>query len=197
MTGDLHTRSIDCHWQDEVCDIVEYESKDRFYDDRYTKAKYTLRNGKKDGLYQRFDREMIRHKWGDGYSFLSARRESDNEYWDYVCLEESEYKDGKLHGMSRKYNKKLWLESETQYKDGKKHGFEKLYNSDGTVAELKYWQEGNDCTAKYETLKKIATKRIEKEKAVEAQTGKKTRLPKMNKFEKTIAMAKETLGLSK
>ena len=94
-----------------------------------------------------------------------------------------------------------WLESETQYKDGKKHGFEKLYNSDGTVAEMKYWQNGKDCTEHYNKLKnklkRIATKRIDKEKAIEAETGVKTRLPKMSKGAKVVAMVKESIGLSK
>ena len=86
---------------------------------------------------------------------------------------------------------------EWEQKDGKKHGFEKLYNSDGIVAEMKYWQEGKDCTAKYNKLKKIASKRIDKERAIEAETGVKTRLPKMGKGAKVVAMVKESLGLSK
>ena len=173
MTGDLLRRgrrgdvSIHYHWQDGVCHVVE-----RTKDGDFTLI-YTLRNGKKDGLYQEIKRGS-------------------------TCVEESEYKDGKLHGMSRKYNKEeLWLESETQYKDGKKHGFEKLYNSDGSIAEIKYWQEDKDCTAKYKKLKKIATGRINEEKQIEAETGEKKSLPKMNKLEKKIAMAKEILGLSK
>ena len=117
--------------------------------------------------------------------------------WKDTIIEKWEQKDGKKHGSYKKYNEKGWLEVEAQYKNGKKHGFEKLYNSDGSIAGMKYWQNGRDCTAKYNRLKNIASKRIEKEKQIEEETGIKTRFPKMSKFEKTAAVVKEKLGLSK
>lgn len=116
-------------------------------------------------------------------------------------LNEVEYKNGKKHGLAKKYNEKGWLESETQYKDGKKHGFETKYNSDGTIASQKYYENGVNCTMVHKALKKawnkVASKRIEKEKAIEAETGVKTRLPKMSKGAKIAAMVKESIGLSK
>lgn len=115
--------------------------------------------------------------------------------------EEWEQKDGKKHGLAKKYNEKGWLESETQYKDGLKHGYETKYNSDGTIASQKYYENGVNCTMVHKALKqawnKVASKRIEKEKAIEAETGVKTRLPKMDKGAKVVAMVKESLGLSK
>lgn len=220
MTGELQSKLLDCNWHDDMCDVVE-KTRDR-NDNIISKVKYTLHDGKKDGIYQ-IIKGRVKHEWRDEYGLQSARRKTDNEYWDDICVEESEYKDGKLHGMSRKYNEetgklkeetsykngnkhglskkyneaKGWLESETQYKDGEKHGFEKLYNSDGTVAKMIYWQNGADCTAKYNRLKKIAAKRIEKEKDIEAKTGVETRLPKMTKGGKVAAIVKETMGLSK
>ncbi|MBR1756648.1 MAG: hypothetical protein IJ738_03675 [Alphaproteobacteria bacterium] len=180
-------------WRDNHCFYHIEESKNG---NTYTIEEYSMKDGQKDGHYKKEYADIHR------------------PYYDWVScnkpIEEADYKEGKLHGTHKKYNVRRkestgygeekytsWLESETQYKDGKKHGFEKLYNSDGTVAEMKYWQEGKDCTAKYNKLKKIASKRIDKEKAIEAKTGVKTRLPKMSKGSKIIAMAKETLGLSK
>ena len=115
--------------------------------------------------------------------------------------EEWEQKDGKKHGLAKKYNEKGWLESETQYKDGKKHGFETKYNSDGTIASQKYYENGVNCTMVHKALKKawnkVASKRIDKEKAIEAKTGVKTRLPKMSKGAKIVALVKESSGLLK
>lgn len=121
--------------------------------------------------------------------------------WKDTIIEEWEQKDGKKQGLAKKYNEKGWLESETQYKDGKKHGYETKYNSDGTIAAQKYYENGVNCTMVHRALKKawnkVATKRIEEEKAIEAETGVKTRLPKMSKGAKVVAMVKESLGLSK
>lgn len=180
-------------WRDNHCFYHIEESKNG---NTYTIEEYSMKDGQKDGHYKK--------EYADGH----------RPYHDWVScnkpIEEADYKEGKLHGTHKKYNVRRkestrydeekytsWLESETQYKDGKKHGFEKLYNSDGTVAEMKYWQEGKDCTAKYNKLKKIASKRIDKEKAIEAETGVKTRLPKMSKGAKIAAMVKESIGLSK
>lgn len=121
---------------------------------------------------------------------------------DSLLIEsEIQYKNGKKHGLAKKYNEKGWLESETQYKDGLKHGFETKYNSDGTIASQKYYENGVNCTMVHKALKKawkkVATKRIDKEKAIEAETGVKTRLPKMGKGAKVVAMVKESIGLSK
>ena len=194
-------------WHDDLCDVSETERvKHTDYNTNERVEKYTLKNGKKNGLYVKESfpyrenysiRERCEYK-DDKKNGLYMKEYSPYAYSnEYSIREQCEYKDGKKHGLAKIYNEKGWLESETQYKDGKKHGFEKLYNSDGTVAEMKYWQEGKDCTAKYNKLKKIASKRIDKEKAIEAETGVKTRLPKMSKGAKVVAMVKESLGLSK
>ncbi|MBQ9034776.1 MAG: hypothetical protein IJ099_02290 [Alphaproteobacteria bacterium] len=121
--------------------------------------------------------------------------------WKDTILEEWEQKDGKKHGSAKKYNEKGWLEVEAQYKNGLKHGYETKYNSDGTIASQKYYENGVNCTMVHKALKKVwnkvASKRIEKEKAIEAKTGVKTRLPKMSKGAKIAAMVKESIGLSK
>ena len=82
----------------------------------------------------------------------------------------------------------MWLDSETSYKEGKKHGFEKIYHSDGTIKEIKYWQNGKDCTQYRKILRYVAGLRIKKEDAIEAKTGKRKYLPKMNKLKKAIAV---------
>jgi len=46
-------------------------------------------------------------------------------------------------------------------------------------------------------MKRIAAKRIEKEKKIETKTGKKTRLPKMSKFEKRIAVVRDAMRVSR
>lgn len=182
--------------------------KETFVDDKRMEIVYA------NGDYKRFDdqgNEIYRLTGTEeisrplnGQCFKKVRWFEENKSgkkgeWKDRIIEEWEQKDGKKHGLAKKYSPigDLYLYCETQYKDGKKHGFEKLYNSDGTVVKMKYWQNGKDCTAKYNRLKKIASKHIEKEKAIEAKTGKKTRLPKMSKLEKTVAIAKEKLGLSK
>ena len=189
-------------WHDGVCD-VELKSE---VSNNHFKEKYTTRDGKKEGLYIK---EVNVFEFGYGtYCRPVIEAEYENgllngNYKEYsvengILITDEQYVGGKKHGVCKKFNKERgWLESETPYVDGKKHGFEKLYNSDGTVSEMKYWQNGKDCTAKYEKLKKIATKRIEKEKQIEEETGIKTRFPKMSKFEKTAAVVKEKLGLSK
>lgn len=182
-----------------LSDVLTY----KYSDNQLTEVQYertTIRKfdqGKE--TYKLTNKEEI-SKPLNGQCFRKKRwREEDgwNWKWNSKLLEEWEQKDGKKHGLCKKYNEKGWLESETPYVDGKKHGFEKLYNSDGTVAKIKYWQNGTDCTNKYNRLKNIASKRIEKEKQIEAATGVKTRLPKMSKFEKTAAVVREKLGLSK
>lgn len=67
-------------------------------------------------------------------------------------------------------------------KDGKKHGVSQKYDNNGNVIELKYYQQGEDCTNKYNQRKKIAAKRIEEEK----RTGKIFR--KMSAFEKAVSI---------
>ena len=69
----------------------------------------------------------------------------------------------------------------------------KIADSDGLKTILLFGKQA----ANADSIKKIASKHIKKEKAIEAKTGKKTRFPKMSKLEKTVAMAKEKFGLSK
>ena len=163
MTAKYYENGTSYNWHDGICEV-------RCHDGDIVE-KYTLRNGLKHGLYTR---EPYAHY-----------RRTEKE--------ESEYKDGKLHGMSRKYNVKGWLESEIQYQDGKKHGFEKLYNSDGTVASIKYYQNGRDCTAKYNRLKKIASKHIEEEDKLSEGKNKRVVLKRKTKLGKMIDFAKESI----
>ena len=142
--------------------------------------KYTLRYGQKNGVYQ--------------IAYLGR------------LIEESEYKNGKLHGISKKYNeKKGWLRSETQYQDGIKHGFEKLYNSDGTVTSIEYYLNGKECTQeqylkseamktkKIDSLRKIAAKRMAKEDKLSQGKDKRVILPKKKKLAKTMEFVEERI----
>ena len=155
-SGENNKIKFSAEWNDGVLHIEHKE--------RGLTIKSTVRNGKKDGIYQVFDNDEL--------------------------VEEAEYKEGKLHGIRRKWSRPphRWLDSETSYKEGKKHGFEKIYHSDGTINEIKYWQNGRDCTQYRKILKYVAGLRIKKEDDIEEKTGNRKCLPKMNKFRKAMTV---------
>ena len=158
-----------CDWHDDVCDVKRY---------------YDMRDDSRI-------RRMPDKSYDEKYTLKGGKLHGLYEKsYTYGGRETAEYKEGKLHGIKRKYNKAGWLESETEYKNGIRRG-KTVYNSDGTV----YYRSLNEVLKN--VRKKIASKRIEEEKQIEAETGKKTILPKMSKGEKLVAMAKETIGLSK
>lgn len=88
-------------------------------------------------------------------------------------------------------NKKV----EGSYKNGKKSGLWKYYDKEGNIINQEFYQNGRNMTDKYDKIKAIAAQRIEKEKQIEVETGVKTRLPKMTKSEKRVAMIKQYMGL--
>lgn len=83
------------------------------------------------------------------------------------------------------------------YKNGQKEGVWKYYADDGTVINQEYWNEGNDCTAKYETLKKVASKRIETEDKLSEGKDERVILPKMTAKEKRDAIREAKKDLSR
>ena len=149
--------------------------------------------------------------WKDGKFTGKAESEDFSAVWIDGEIKEAYLHDDSIYEDTKDYHwhdgvcdvtnystKGDIVEKKSEYtlRDGKKHGFEKFYNSDGTVKEMKYWQDGKDFTAKYNKLKSIASKRIEKEKQIEAETGIKTCLPKMSMKEKKDALRRKTLELS-
>ena len=161
--------------------------------------------------YHRFKELLVERKYEDGkkvqetISGCNCEIRMNGPCWKKSLwsgsLEKWEQKDGKKHGLYQKYNSEDWLEKEIQYQNGKKHGYETKYNRNGTIASRKYFKNGVDCTLVHNAIqnawKKVAAKRVEKEKQIEAETGVQTHLPKMSKREKTAAIVKKGLGLSK
>jgi len=78
---------------------------------------------------------------------------------------------------------------EIRYKNNKRHGVCKT----GRLI-TKYYEDGVDVTEKREALKRIASKRINKEKSQEEKTGKPVIFKKMSKLEKMIAIKKAGKG---
>lgn len=149
--------------------------------------------------------------WKDGKFTGKAESEDFSAVWIDGEIKEAYLHDDSIYENTKDYHwhdgacdvtnystKGNIAEKKSEYtlRDGKKHGFEKFYNSDDTVKEMKYWQDGKDFTAKYNKLKSIASKRIEKEKQIEVETGIKTCLPKMSMKEKKDALRSKTLELS-
>ena len=186
---------------------VEYLGKNHWIEKNYEDGKLVRASEKIAERMVVFERGTYGHEgisslneveYKEGKLHGTSKKFNKDSLW---IESEIQYKNGKKHGLAKKYNEKGWLESETQYKDGLKHGFETKYNSDGTIASQKYYENGVNCTMVHKALKKawnkVASKRIDKEKAIEAKTGVKTRLPKMSKGAKIAAMVKESIGLSK
>ncbi|MBO4294931.1 MAG: hypothetical protein J5896_05760 [Alphaproteobacteria bacterium] len=81
-----------------------------------------------------------------------------------------------------------------QYKNNKRHGVSEIKKRVGEWTwewESKYYENGIDVTKKHEALKRIASKRINKEKAKEEKTGKSVILKKMHKLKKVVEVGKE------
>ncbi len=96
------------------------------------------------------------------------------------------YEHGKLNGEYEERDASGNV-IKAQYKDDKLNGVYKEINSQGEVVAEKYYENGVDVTKKREALKRIASKRIEKEKQIEDKTGKHVILPKAKPMEKLFA----------
>ena len=96
------------------------------------------------------------------------------------------YTDGKLNGEYEERDASGNV-IKAQYKDDKLNGVYKEINSQGRIVVEKYYENGVDLTKKREALKRIASKRIEKEKQIEDKTGKHVILPKAKPMEKLFA----------
>ena len=68
---------------------------------------------------------------------------------------------------------------------------------DGTIINQEYWHKGKDCTAKYETLKKVASKRIEEENKLSEGKDERVVLPKMTAKEKRKAIREAKKDISR
>ena len=53
------------------------------------------------------------------------------------------FKNGKIEGIWRVYNKNGQLTHKTEYKDGKKHGFDKVYYENGKLNTQLNYKNGN------------------------------------------------------
>lgn len=109
------------------------------------------------------------------------------------------YKEGKLEGSYTEFFDKIDGKKKVEgfYKEGKKEGVWKYYDKDGTVIHQEYWHEGNDCTKKYEVLKKVASKRIEEENKLSEGKDERVVLPKMTAREKRKAVREARKDLSR
>ncbi len=180
------------------CTYIEDKLEGEYFEEANdTKIECSYKEGKLDGKYVKF-------------SSKNNQKETEKEYKDGklngICIEydeygfktvESTYKNDVLDGPYKEYFRNGKPKCEGTYTNGKKNGFWKTYADNGDLIEMRRFENGKDVTERYNKLKKIASKRIDKEKAIEAETGVKTRLPKMSKGAKVVAMVKESLGLSK
>ena len=190
----------------------EYDSYNGYqgYIDREVRGYHVYENGKHTKDCVEVSARWNSYGCGTDYrEFYSEPKKDGKLQGEYIHAQKNikaYYKDGKLDGEYIEFfdridgNKKV----EGSYKNGKKDGFWKYYSKDGKVINQEYYRDGKNCTAKYNRLKNIASKRIEEEKAIEVETGVKTRLPKMSKEEKKTAIrdevittVKKRLGISK
>ncbi len=203
---------------DGIYEEVKQPAEDVAYQYRYKyKNTFEYKDGVLDGVYINEEERVSTHyKEGklDGkyvkFSSKNNQKETEKEYKDGklngICIEydeygfktvESTYKDDVLDGPYKEYFRNGKPKCEGSYSNGEKNGFWKTYVDNGDLIEMRRFENDKDVTERYNKLKKIASKRIDKEKAIEAETGVKTRLPKMSKGAKVVAMVKESLGLSK
>jgi antitoxin component YwqK of YwqJK toxin-antitoxin module len=56
------------------------------------------------------------------------------------------YKDGVTHGLVSEYYKSGKLKRERAFRNEAPHGEDRLYNEDGTIAETRYWFDGDPVT---------------------------------------------------
>ena len=203
---------------DGIYEEVKQPAEDVEYQYRYKyKNTFEYKDGVLDGVYINEEERVSTHyKEGklDGkyvkFSSKNNQKETEKEYKDGklngICIEydeygfktvESTYKNDVLDGPYTEYFRNGKPKCEGSYSNGEKNGFWKTYADNGDLIEMRRFENDKDVTERYNKLKKIASKRIEKEKAIEAETGVKTRLPKMSKGAKVVAMVKESLGLSK
>ncbi len=154
--NEFSKRVLTYKWRDGICNVSKII---KWVNGEDTKEEYTLKDGKLHGLCMRKDKDNRR--------------------------EESEYKEGKLNGYHKVYNRAGWLETETQYQNDVKHGNEILYNSDKTIASKKIFRNGTDVTDKIERLKRLAKENVSNEKGIIK--------PKRSKLNKTIAVLKDML----
>lgn len=203
---------------DGIYEEVKQPAEDVEYQYRYKyENTFEYKDGVLDGVYINEEERVSTHyKEGklDGkyvkFSSKNNQKETEKEYKDGklngICIEydeygfktvESTYKNDVLDGPYKEYFRNGKPKCEGSYSNGEKNGFWKTYADNGDLIEMRRFENGKDVTERYNKLKKIASKRIDKEKAIEAETGVKTRLPKMSKGAKVVAMVKESLGLSK
>ena len=118
----------------------------------------------------------------------------EEEFFNGVIQSKTIYIDGKRAGFEKYRDGKVLMSEMTFKGKNEKH----YYNSNGKeISEESFNLMETKRKKIRERNKKIASTRIAKEKQIEAETGVKTSLPKMSKIEKTVAIAKEKLGLIK
>ena len=81
--------------------------------------------------------------------------ETKQEYYKSCQLmSERNYKDGKLHGLSRRWHDNGKLMSEHYYKDGEYHGCNRIWYNDGQLESETYYWEGIELSSgAYEATK--------------------------------------------
>lgn len=146
--------------------------------------KFYTKDGKEDGEYHV---GSIHTYYKDG--------KLNGSYEDFRDKIRKNYKDDVLDGPYTEFFDKIDGKKKVEgfYKEGKKDGVWKYRAEDGTIINQEYWHEGKDCTAKYNRLKKIASKHIEEEDKLSEGKNERVVLKRKTKLGKMIDFAKETV----
>lgn len=167
---------------------VKTAYKDGQLDGEYVKKvwKRVLAGGRRSFVWREIQ-ENIKTHYKDG--------KLDGIYEDAVNKIRKYYKDDKLNGDYTEFFDHIdgKLKISGTFVEGKKSGFWKHYSDDGKVLRQKYYQEGKDCTAKYNRLKKIASKHVAEEDKLSKSKDKRVVLERKSKSAKKTDFVIETV----
>lgn len=152
------------------------------YFDRFNHIKKieSFKNNKLDGIC-RDDKTFTTYKEG--------KKNGECHFEKEGCKVYCNYKDDVLDGPYEERDKVGRKKCEGFYSDGKKNGIWKIYSTNGDLIETLRYEQGEDVTNRYNTLKKVASKSIAEEDKISESSADRIILPRKSKTKKIIDIA--------